>query len=657
MNRTLKIILITLLVLSPMIVILSMAGYFFWAVGEYNAFHDDLHYFYNSTDFRQPNYVQLYNKSIWHGYYQRTYHLPLDTIVDVQFASPTNDTPVGYHGKGDSPCWTGYFLASEAFRYAVTKNQSALDYIERATKGLRRLITISGEPGYLVRFAVPKNATYTTDPIWQGFFAAESNRYDVVYQGENWTYEDRTSRDQNIGIIFGFGMVYDLLKDEPAPKAQEICEIIKSNVELVLDYFIKVNWIVVDVEGKSRMAADFKAGLFFTGPGTVSILAFLKVGELVNPEKYGPLYYDYAVKRGWADQIVDMNGMNVDWQYYAFNLNHAVSLTLLRLEKDPKLKAIYQKAYEQNLWQWVKYHRNAYFNLAYLIVNDVYDVNATYQDGDVTLFPWNDTLDALQRYPDAPRRSWTVINSNRTLIHPKTGQNVSIIDPKSIDWVETYGITNLDVFLEPIGFSLAEEFNLGEHTIYALPINERPVSDFQWQRSPFGVDGYGDGTWESPAMCYTLVYWMARYYEFLPSVIPVNNSLIASLGVQNPTCFAEISNGTSTFNITLENYGVEWAATWLNSSLYDDGVYDVTVYAENATASSSTQITYTKASYKTAGVFRSDPSIYLSDNPIPFVIVIGIAVPTIALTFFFTSRKIKHVKLQINKGEVQHGGK
>jgi hypothetical protein len=625
-----------------------MAGYFFYALGEYNKFQQDLPYFYNEfylNTFQQPNQTQLYNKSIWHGYFQRTYHLPLDTIVNVDFR-PDNSIE-GYDGMGDSPIWTGYFLASEAFRYAVTKNQSALEYIEQAALGLRRLITISGEPGYLVRFAVPKNATYTSDPLWQGFFTG-SNRFNVVYEGENWTFEDRTSRDQNIGIMFGFGIVYDLLKDDPTPKAQEICDIIKTNVELVLDYFIKVNWIVVDVEGQSKMGADFKAGIFITGPGTVAILAFLKVGELVNPEKYGPIYYDYAIKQGWADQTLDMNDMNIDWQYYAFNLNHATFFTLLRLEKDPKLKAIYQQAYEASLWRLVKYHRNAYFNLIYLIVNDIYEPNATYQDGATTIFPLNDTFDALQRYPDAPRRRWTVLNSDRTIIHPKTGQNVSIIDPRSIDWAETYGIDKLDFIFEPIGFSLTDEFNLGEHALYALPIDERPVSDFQWQRSPFGLDSTGDGTWESPAMCYTLIYWMARYYDYLPSVIPVNNSVIATLNVQGASYYAEINANTSKFNITLENYGVEWAATWLNSSAYGDGLYNITIYAVNATNAVKTQIFYIKSS--APAPILADPSIILANNHMPFIIIIVISVPAIALTFFWVSRKIRNAKNQLTEG-------
>lgn len=628
---------------------LGIASYFFYALGEYNKFNEDLHYFYDDfylETFQKPNYTQLYNKSIWHGYFQRSYHLPLDTIVDVWFDSTNN--PIGYDGKGDSPIWTGYFLASEAFRYAVTHNQSALTYIKRAALGLQRLITISGEPGYLVRFAVPKNEMYTTDPLWQDFFG-QSNRFDVVYQGENWTYEDRTSRDQNIGIIFGFGIVFDLLKDDPSPQAQEICQIIKTNVELVLDYFIKVDWIVVDVGGNSKMGADFKSGLFFTGPGTVAILAFLKVGELVNPEKYGPLYYNYAMKEGWADQTLDMNDLNVNWQYYAFNLNHATFFTLLRLETDPKLKAIYQQAYDQSLWRLVKYHRNAYFNLIYLIVHDNYDVSASYQDGEVTLFPWNDTVDALQRYSDAPRRRWTVTNSDRTIIHPKTGANVSIIDPKSVNWAETYGITNLDFIFEPVGFSLSEEFELGSHALYALPIDERPVSDFQWQRSPFDLDTTGDGSWESPAMCYTLIYWMARYYDFLPSVIHVNNSVIIALGVQHTQYLAEIETITTQFNLTLENYGVEWAAQWLNSSSYEDGSYNVTIYAVGNGTSSSTQIYYLKSS--APNPILADPSIICSNNHLPFLVVVFTAIPVITFTFIGISRKITHIKLHQTTGE------
>jgi len=645
MKRFLKLFLIFIFLFSPVFGFLGMAGYFFYALGEYNKFNEDLPYFYNNfylNTFEQPNYTELYNKSIWHGYFQRTYHLPLDTIVDVVFF--TNNSPRGYDGKGDSPIWTGYFLASEAFRYAVTKNDSALNYIKRAALGLQRLITISGEPGYLVRFAVPKNETYLASALWFDFFGT-SNRFDVAYQGENWTYEDQTSRDQNIGIMFGFGIVYDLLKDDLSPKAQEICQIIKTNVELVLDYFIKVDWIVVDVEGQSKMGADFKSGMFFTGPGSVAILAFLKVGELVNPTKYGPLYYDYAIKRGWADQTYDWNDMNVNWQYYSLNLNHATFFTLLRLEKDPILKGIYQNAYDQSLWRLVKYHRNAFFNLIYLIAHDIYNVNAMVQDGAVTLFPWNDTLDSLQRYPEAPRRSWTVINSYRTLIHPKTGQNVSLIDPKSIDWAENYGIKNLDFLFEPVGFSLSEEFKLDEHALYALPFDERPVSDFQWQRSPFDLDRYGDGSWESPAMCYTLIYWMGRYYDFLPSVISVNQSIISNLGIENANYLAEISTATSKFNITLENYEVEWAATWYNSSQYQDGVYNVTIYAINATDSDSTEISYLKSSAPTS--IPADPAIYLSNNPVPSIAVVLIAVPLITVIFVVISHKINRIKLRI----------
>ena len=44
------------------------------------------------------------------------------------------------------------------------------------------------------------------------------------------------------------------------------------------------------------------------------------------------------------------------------------------------------------------------------------------------------------------------------------------------------------------------------------PVNERPNTDFLWQRSPFSVSGGRAGTIETAAIDYILPYWMARYY-------------------------------------------------------------------------------------------------------------------------------------------------
>jgi hypothetical protein len=48
-----------------------------------------------------------------------------------------------------------------------------------------------------------------------------------------------------------------------------------------------------------------------------------------------------------------------------------------------------------------------------------------------------------------------------------------------------------------------------------IPVEERPNTDFLWQRSPFLLFGGVDGTVETAGIDYLLPYWMARYYGVL----------------------------------------------------------------------------------------------------------------------------------------------
>jgi hypothetical protein len=64
---------------------------------------------------------------------------------------------------------------------------------------------------------------------------------------------------------------------------------------------------------------------------------------------------------------------------------------------------------------------------------------------------------------------------------------------------------------------LAEKYGVcGENRACSvIPVPERPVTDFLWQRSPFMLQGWGVGTIEIAANDYVLSYWMARYYGVL----------------------------------------------------------------------------------------------------------------------------------------------
>jgi hypothetical protein len=45
-----------------------------------------------------------------------------------------------------------------------------------------------------------------------------------------------------------------------------------------------------------------------------------------------------------------------------------------------------------------------------------------------------------------------------------------------------------------------------------IPVQQRPTTDFLWQRSPFLLFGGGAGLVEGPGIDFILPYWMARFF-------------------------------------------------------------------------------------------------------------------------------------------------
>ena len=74
-------------------------------------------------------------------------HLPHDTIFDPIMTTPTSGTVEAYTDFGDSAIWTGHYLASQAYRYAVTHSPAALANARRALNGITRLIAVAGNQG------------------------------------------------------------------------------------------------------------------------------------------------------------------------------------------------------------------------------------------------------------------------------------------------------------------------------------------------------------------------------------------------------------------------------------------------------------------------------------------------------------------------------
>src|SRR3954469_10155427 len=78
------------------------------------------------------------------------YHLPSGIVADTLMSSPTSKEVIGYDDVGDSALWTGFYLASEAFRYSVTRDPEALEFAKRTLAGIQKLVDAPGS-GLLAR--------------------------------------------------------------------------------------------------------------------------------------------------------------------------------------------------------------------------------------------------------------------------------------------------------------------------------------------------------------------------------------------------------------------------------------------------------------------------------------------------------------------------
>ena len=226
-------------------------------------------------------------------------------------------------------------------------------------------------------------------------------------------------------------------------------------VTRLLDNLIANGWSV-------RMPDGSYSTTFMSRPDQQ--LTLLQIGRHVNPARYDAVYTAFAATNA-ALVVAPIRAECSDTygSYYKFNLDYIDFFDLVRLEPagSPYL-TFYTAAYDQ-LRQCTAKHENAHFNM---IDRALRGANGK-RDGDTQTF--------LGLWLERSRRDYyTDVSSKYTVCG--TNQACEIV-----------------------------------------AVNDRPNTDFLWQRSPQLLYGGGDGTVETAGIDYLLPYWMARYYGVVTS--------------------------------------------------------------------------------------------------------------------------------------------
>jgi hypothetical protein len=449
--------------------------------------------------------------------------MPHGGVFRTLFSDSTYEVPTMHGGKRDSPIWTGTYLASEAFRYMVTKAPDALEQIEKTIRVLDLWWNISGGRGYLARYAVPVNGT---DQVVLDMFS-ESEPEDTLnymYNGELWHWKGDISRDQYQGVMFGFSLAYDALEDE------ELKEIIRSNIVNTVEQLMekKIRKINVVIDGAPAVPVNLE--LEYVIPQKDSEIPRFEINtgpfEMVdatilyfwpNPPEYlrqipglgwlpdVPLRSqaiqlasffeialhvtkdvpEYAARREaifshFAGRFQEWRNMGAAWEnsnkcgdsYHGLNIAFLPAFNWVRLEEDYFRKTDLQNfVLRDRMWEAVKDHKNVFFSY-------IYTSQANPTDNIAPVI--SAQTDQLRQFPPAPYLAIAVDNTGKYEENP-----------------ECPGLSKT-----------------------AIDVSERVPASFLWERNPWKLKEDAVPNYIYPGVDYLITYWMARYYGYLEEDAP-----------------------------------------------------------------------------------------------------------------------------------------
>lgn len=108
---------------------------------------------------------------------------------------------IQYLPNGDGCLWSGMFAGSEAMRWLVSKDKSALDNFKRTTRGLMLLMDVTGDEREFARTAQPYSAGQPVSEPW----ARGQRDFDQV------SYVKGGNNDMIKGLFHAFAWAYEIL--------------------------------------------------------------------------------------------------------------------------------------------------------------------------------------------------------------------------------------------------------------------------------------------------------------------------------------------------------------------------------------------------------------------------------------------------------------
>jgi len=376
-------------------------------------------------------------------------------VADCELTRADDPSSFRLASSDNDGLWTAIYAGAECFRYAVTKSPQALRNARQSLAALRRLVEITGIPGFPARSFIHKSDDRPAEGEWHW-----------TPDGE-WEWKGDTSSDELVGHFLACYLADELLPDEADRAA------VRPVVERLATHLLDHGLNLVGYDGRVTTWGRYSTEYFQTPNGradralnSLEILSHLRVAyHLTRDEKFLRAYHRLIDEQGYLRNVTGFaTETPVEVNYSDEELAFLSFYPLLRLEDDPRLRDQYLQALE-GLWRRVEREHNPLWDFIYAVGM-----------GAGTNYRKEEALDALQRIP-LDTISWTVKNSQR-----------------------------VDLELDQSRGRFAER-----QAQRAIPPNERRV--MKWNGNPFELDGGDEGRSEDDGAFFLLPYWLGRYHQ------------------------------------------------------------------------------------------------------------------------------------------------
>lgn len=466
----------------------------------------------------------LHNRARVHTAWLRERLMPVGGVMGAVFTDDALDQVALYVSRRDSAIWTGVYLAAESLRLMTTDAPDAAEQIAKTVQTLHRWWTISGDPGYLARYAAPAESPA---PVLAALPADDDEvQRDVPFNGGIWHWRGRVSRDQYQGVLLGYSLAYQAT-DDP-----QLRELIRSDIVTFVEQLMRresreveiwlggIRWsnrvelehvVYTDDEtddGKPIIEIDPDSfdvdarGLVPFWPKPSAILRDIPglgwLPDIQLPTQAIQLAAAFtialqvtegipayagrraAIAAHYQQHASDWLGIAVDWRntnrcgdgYFGLNIAFLPAFSWARLETDPARRGwVQRKVLRDALWNAVATHKNVHFAFSYASQAPAEDALGGIIDAHVA---------QLRLFPPAPQLSLTL---DLRGLYPQ--------DPACP----------------------------GLSTV-AANVDQRAAASFIWERQPWNLYSEGTRRLVFPGIDFLLPYWMGRYQGFIEDDAP-----------------------------------------------------------------------------------------------------------------------------------------